>query len=151
MNVDVDMDDLNDEENGGANSGVEVQPMPVSGGIESLREKLHSKMAQLRRGARGANLGGGDKDDLLEERRRQRAAMRERRRKETKEKIRREEESKGKKKDKDKADTRNKGNVTKVRFTDSPSYTSNSRRILRHSCLYPTILINSTTMDPSQR
>jgi FtsZ-interacting cell division protein ZipA len=53
--------------------------MPVSGGIESLREKLHARMSQLRRG------GGetGDKDDLLEERRRQRAAMRERRRKET--------------------------------------------------------------------
>jgi len=117
MNVDVDMDDLNDEENSGDDSDVEMQPMPISEGIESLREKLHTKMAQLRRGGRGANFGGSDKDDLLEERRRQRAAMRERRRKETKEKIRREEESKGKKKDKDKADTRDKGNVTKVRFS----------------------------------
>ena len=61
--------------------------MPVSGGIESLREKLHARMSQLRRGGGEA----GDKDDLLEERRRQRAAMRERRRKETREKIRTEE------------------------------------------------------------
>jgi hypothetical protein len=117
MNVDMDMDDLNDEENDAGDSDVEMQPMPVSEGIESLREKLHTKMAQLRRGGRGGSFGGGDKDDLLEERRRQRAAMRERRRKETKEKIRREEESKGKKKDKDKVDTRDKGNVTKVCFS----------------------------------
>lgn len=122
VDVDVDMDDLNDEESGGDDNDVEMQPMPISEGIESLREKLHTKMAQLRRGGRGGNFGGSDKDDLLEERRRQRAAMRERRRKETKEKIRREEESKGKKKDKDKADTRDKGNVTKVRFSYSFSF-----------------------------
>ena len=61
--------------------------MPISGGIESLREKLHARMSQLRRGGGEA----GDKDDLLEERRRQRAAMREKRRKETREKIRTEE------------------------------------------------------------
>jgi hypothetical protein len=90
---------------------VDILPMPVSGGIESLREKLHARMSQLRRGA------GGDKDDLLEERRRQRAAMRERRRKETREKIRTEEELKGKKskdKEKEKRENRDKGNVTKV-------------------------------------
>jgi hypothetical protein len=59
----------------------------------------------------------GDKDDLLEERRRQRAAMRERRRKETREKIRTEEEMKGKKskdKEKEERENRDKGNVTKV-------------------------------------
>ncbi|KAH9000641.1 surfeit locus protein 6-domain-containing protein [Lactarius hatsudake] len=42
---------------------------------------------------------GNSKDELLEERRLQRATMRERRRKETKEKIRKEKESKGKSKD----------------------------------------------------
>lgn len=104
MDIDINMD---------IDDGVgdtEILPMPVSGGIESLREKLHARMSQLRRGGGEA----GDRDDLLEERRRQRAAMRERRRKETKEKIRTEEEMKGKKsKDKGK-EKRDKGNVTKV-------------------------------------
>ncbi|KAE9405621.1 hypothetical protein BT96DRAFT_1015581 [Gymnopus androsaceus JB14] len=71
-------------------------PMASSGDITALREKLHAKMASLRRGA-GYSNEPGDRDELLEERRQQRAAMRERRRKETKEKIRREEASKGKK------------------------------------------------------
>ncbi|KAF9484252.1 hypothetical protein BDN70DRAFT_872743 [Pholiota conissans] len=122
MNVDVDMADLDGDEDGESGvevSDTEIQPMPTSGGIESLREKLHTKMAQLRRGARPP-MGsfGGDKDDLLEERRRQRAAMRERRRKETREKIRREEEMKmkGKKKKDEKTDTRDKGNVTKTQL-----------------------------------
>ena len=117
---------ISDEETGDENGGVsmdvdfddeagdtEILPMPVSGGIESLREKLHARMSQLRRGGGEA----GDKDDLLEERRRQRAAMRERRRKETREKIRTEEEMKGKKskeKEKEKRENRDKGNVTKV-------------------------------------
>jgi hypothetical protein len=59
----------------------------------------------------------GDRDELLEERRRQRAAMRERRWKETKEKIRKEEEMKGKKgkdREKEKRENRDKGNLTKV-------------------------------------
>lgn len=73
---------------------VDLIPMASSSDITALREKLHAKMASLRRG--GAN-DAGDRDVLLEERRQQRAAMRERRRKETKEKIRREEASKGKK------------------------------------------------------
>lgn len=73
---------------------VDLIPMASSSDITALREKLHAKMASLRRG--GAN-EAGDRDVLLEERRQQRAAMRERRRKETKEKIRREEASKGKK------------------------------------------------------
>ena len=97
VNIDIPSDGAGD---------TEIQPMPVSGGIESLREKLHARMSQLRRGGGEA----GDKDDLLEERRRQRAAMRERRRKETREKIRTEEEMKGKKS----KDNREKGNVTKV-------------------------------------
>ncbi|KDR66430.1 hypothetical protein GALMADRAFT_232490 [Galerina marginata CBS 339.88] len=111
MDVDVDMDDLDDQEGDGEESDMEIKPMPTAEGIESLREKLHNKMAQLRRGGRGE---ASDKDDLLEERRRQRAAMRERRRKETREKIRREEEMRGKKKDK--ADTRDKGNTTKTQL-----------------------------------
>jgi len=76
--------------------------MPESGGIGALREKLHARMAALRRGggprydSRSVNGSPSeDKDALLNERRLQRAAMRERRRKETKEKIRREEEMKG--------------------------------------------------------
>ncbi|KAF8965797.1 surfeit locus protein 6-domain-containing protein [Flammula alnicola] len=124
MNVDVDMEDLDDQKSEG--SDTEIQPMPVSGGIESLREKLHTKMAQLRRGGRASDFGGGDKDDLLEERRRQRAAMRERRRKETREKIRREEEMKGRKKDKDKIETRDKGNVTKTQLL-VPEHPQNSK------------------------
>lgn len=78
-------------------------------------------MEQLRLGRRGqaANWGGepGDKDELLEERRQQRAAMRERRRKETKEKIRRQEEAKNKggKEKKDAKDSKTQGNITKVR------------------------------------
>ena len=112
MDVDIDMDGTSDDQE----NDTEILPMPVSGGIESLREKLHVRMSQLRRG--GNSVGeAGDKDDLLEERRRQRAAMRERRRKETREKIRREEEMKGKKskdKEKEKGENRDKGNVTKV-------------------------------------
>jgi hypothetical protein len=71
--------------------------MPVSGGIESLREKLHARMLQLCRGGEA-----GDKDDLLEERRRQRATMHERIREEEEREIRTEEEMKGKSKDKEK-------------------------------------------------
>lgn len=135
MDVDVDMAGLAAADDSGVDSGddgddgddaseTEMQPMALSGGIETLRAKLHSKMAKLRRGAeRAPNPWAregdkvSDKDALLDERRRQRAAMRERRRKETREKIRREEEQKmkGRKKDsKEKTDGRDKGNVTKV-------------------------------------
>ncbi|KAG5643418.1 hypothetical protein DXG03_000962 [Asterophora parasitica] len=111
----------------------EIVPMPESGGIGSLRDKLHARMAQLRRGGPGRRYdshgrpiewtggGGGGRDELLEERRAQRAAMRERRRKETREKIRREEELKGKKgkdkeKEKEKKDARDKGHLTKTQL-----------------------------------
>ncbi|KAG2757252.1 SURF6-domain-containing protein, partial [Suillus brevipes Sb2] len=69
-------------------------PMAKPESIASLRDKLHLRMAALRRGGQG---GGepGDKDELLEERRKQRAALREKRRKETKE--RRKAETEGKK------------------------------------------------------
>jgi hypothetical protein len=93
--------------------------MPESGSISALREKLHARMAALRRGGKSqGNEDGeaGDRDELLEERRRQRAAMREKRRKETKEKIRREEEAKGKKGKGKEKDSRAQGHQTKVRF-----------------------------------
>lgn len=115
MHVDVDLstdkseDDEEQEE--------KLVPMPESGGIAALRKKLHDRMAQLRNKGRPTSASGeaGDRDALLEERRRQRAAMRERRRKETKEKIKREEEMKGKK-GKDKREERQKGNATKARY-----------------------------------
>jgi len=69
----------------------DVTPTPETGGIEELRKKLHARMAQLRKGSKGGE--AADKDELLEERRRQRAAMRERRRKETNERKRREAET----------------------------------------------------------
>lgn len=100
-----------------------IVPMPQSGGIAALREKLHAKMAAARRGrpSYNGNTEPGDKDELLEERRMQRAAMRERRRKETKEKIRREEEKKkGKAKTEDnRKDHKAQGNITKVRSLSS--------------------------------
>ena len=69
-------------------------PMTPPVGTPGLRAKLQAKIQSLRSGGGGE---AGDKDELLEERRAQRAAMRERRRKETKEKIRKEQEAKGKK------------------------------------------------------
>ncbi len=92
-------------------------PMPASGGAQELRDKLHARMASIRRGGPRwyADANGeeeaGSRDELLEERRRQRAQMREKRRKETREKIRREEEARGKKgKEKERA----QGPTTKV-------------------------------------
>jgi len=117
MDVDIDLPETNDD-NHVEEDGPQITPMPTSGGIESLREKLHARMAALRRGGGAMHTNGTephDRDGLLEERRRQRAAMRERRRKETKEKIRRAEEMKGKKgKEKDKRENRDKGNLAKV-------------------------------------
>lgn len=69
--------------------------MPSSQGIQALRDKLHAKMDQLRRSRAGNQ--PETKDELLEERRKQRGLMRDRRRKETKEKIRLEKEGKEKK------------------------------------------------------
>ncbi|KAJ7630324.1 surfeit locus protein 6-domain-containing protein [Roridomyces roridus] len=96
----------------------DIVPMPESGGIEALRDKLHARMASVRRGPQYDANGGssGDKDALLNERRLQRAAMRERRRKETREKIRREAELKGKGKGKDKNNNRDKGNITQTQL-----------------------------------
>ena len=98
-----------------AENDADIVAMPESGGIAALREKLHARMASLRRGGVQGEGEAGDRDELLEERRRQRAAMREKRRKETKEKIKREEEAKGKKgKGKEKTDSRAQGHQTKV-------------------------------------
>ncbi|GBE83472.1 hypothetical protein SCP_0505210 [Sparassis crispa] len=126
MAVDMREDDSDGEmEQGGAMSEEPLVPMAASGGIQELRDKLHARMAALRHGGRAYDDGGaGSKDELLEERRRQRAAMRERRRKETKEKIRREDESKSKKgKNKDKDHGRDKGAQAKAQLLvpDQPS------------------------------
>jgi hypothetical protein len=53
-------------------------------------------MESLKRGPRPSTSEAGDKDELLEERRAQRAEMRERRRQETKERIRKQREERGK-------------------------------------------------------
>ncbi|KAF8919438.1 surfeit locus protein 6-domain-containing protein [Mucidula mucida] len=112
LNVDIDLDDDAQDEDGDV-SMEPIVPMPQAGGIETLREKLHARMAQLRRGGRAPS----GKDELLEERRRQRGAMRERRRKETKEKIRREEELKGKRKpEMGKDEKKKQGNITKTQL-----------------------------------
>ncbi|KAJ7675679.1 SURF6-domain-containing protein [Mycena polygramma] len=127
MDVDVDLgdDSEGDDEPDDDAMDEDIVPMPESGGIGVLRDKLHARMAALRRGGgpRYDYVNGnapGDKDALLNERRLQRAAMRERRRKETKEKIRREEElkgkGKGKDKEKDKAANRDKGNITQTQL-----------------------------------
>lgn len=97
-----------EESNG--NDTVELnnfKPMAPVGSIEALRAKLHARMEELRakKGPKSnrqfsvqtGSSPASSKDDLLEERRLQRAAMRERRRKETKEKKRREEEERAKK------------------------------------------------------
>ncbi|KAF9446466.1 SURF6-domain-containing protein [Macrolepiota fuliginosa MF-IS2] len=122
MQVDIDLSAGEDEDD--AEGGGELVPMPESGGIEALRKKLHDRMAKLRNRGRPAFASGeaGDRDELLEERRRQRAAMRERRRRETKEKIKREEEMKGKK-NKDKREEKQKGNATKTQLL-VPDYAS---------------------------
>lgn len=131
-----------------------MTPMPSTQGIQSLRDKLHARMDKLR-GNRGAATGEaepGSKDELLEERRRQRGLMRDRRRKETKEKIKRQEESKNpanKGKEKEKQHDR-KGNQTKVR-----SFSSFHRSVLnfvhRHNCWYqknPLVLGSQTSRSP---
>ncbi|KAI0062540.1 hypothetical protein BV25DRAFT_1870297 [Artomyces pyxidatus] len=97
LGSDVD-DDVDDDEDA-------IVPMAQAETIETLRAKLHAKIDTIKnRGRRNAGWEVNSKDELLEERRMQRAAMRERRRRETKEKIKQEEEKRGKKhKSKDKA------------------------------------------------
>lgn len=93
----------------------EMVPMPQTESIAVLKEKLHARMAALRHpGAQDDE--PGDKDELLEERRKQRAALREKRRKETRERRKAEAESKkdkGRPKEKEK-DLKSKPVSTKV-------------------------------------
>lgn len=121
----------------GPDSERAIVPMAEPESIASLRDKLHMRMAALRRGGKA---GGepGDKDELLEERRRQRAALREKRRKETKERRRAEAEGKkgGKK------DSSAKGVTVKVRFCHcwifilipSPPFSMNRANCLSQTC-----------------
>lgn len=93
--------DGDEEESRAANeeTPVEMVPMRPTESVTVLKEKLHARMAALRQGGGGEP---GNKDELLEERRKQRATLREKRRKETKERKRAEKEkAKGKKKDVD--------------------------------------------------
>jgi hypothetical protein len=76
-----------------------VVPLSRPESIETLRAKLHAKIDAIR-SKKGGGGEGCSKDELLEERRLQRAAMRERRRKETKAKIKKEREDRGKSKEK---------------------------------------------------
>ena len=125
-NDDDDDDDAMDvdglKHDGFSNSGAldmsdEMVPMPRVESITVLKEKLHARMAALRRP--GAQNGEpGDKDELLEERRKQRAALRENRRRETKERKRAEAEGKKdrrKTKEKEK-DSKSKSVSTNVRL-----------------------------------
>ncbi|PFH46251.1 hypothetical protein AMATHDRAFT_70258 [Amanita thiersii Skay4041] len=114
---DIDDDDVQDDDVT-AEQAQEIVPMPESSGIEDLRKKLQARKEELKNRKRGGQADvAGNKDELLEERRRQRAAMREKRRKETKEKIRREAEMKGKKgKDKEEREERNKGSQAKTQL-----------------------------------
>lgn len=150
---DEDEDDDNEEVDGERGADGPPVPMPESGGIQELRDKLHARMAQLRNRSRGRMYGGGgdagwgggepgSRDELLEERRQQRAAMRERRRKETREKIKREEERRGKGKDKGKEKEREKqkGTQTQVRAVSLSIMRVRSLMrtfaLRRHSCSY---------------
>lgn len=96
--ADCHMEDAESDSVKGANHDV---PLSRPEGVEALRAKLHAKIEAMRRKKRG-DAEGSSKDELLEERRRHRAALRERRRKETNAKIRREKERKGKAKEKPK-------------------------------------------------
>jgi hypothetical protein len=66
VSMDVDIDIPDDQDTGAGDT--EILPMSVSGGIESLRY-VRSYMLECRSGVEA-----GDKDGLLEESRRQRAA-----------------------------------------------------------------------------
>ncbi|KAF7762436.1 hypothetical protein Agabi119p4_9029 [Agaricus bisporus var. burnettii] len=123
----VDFDLGAEGEKNDSDVGEKLVPMPETNGIEALRNKLHIRMAEMRNKGRPAPTKGepGNRDELLEERRRQRAAMRERRRKETKERIKRAEEMKGKK-NKDSREERKKGNYTKTQLL-VPDQTTSQR------------------------
>lgn len=125
MDVDVGFDGSDDEEplgegNEGGGEVAKFVPMPASTGIASLRQKMQDKISSFKN--RGSE--PGSKDELLEERRQQRAAMRERRRKETRERIRKEQEARkgNAKKTEEKNQARSRGTVTKPQLlvTENP-------------------------------
>ncbi|KAF8836254.1 SURF6-domain-containing protein [Paxillus ammoniavirescens] len=89
----------------------EMVPMPQAESVAVLREKLHARMAALRRGGAQSS-EPGNKDELLEERRLQRAALREKRRKETRERRRAEADTK-----KEKGQGKDKGSKGKSAST----------------------------------
>jgi len=88
-------------------------------------------MTALQRGSKSEDGEAGDRDELLEDRRRQFAAMREKRWKETKEKIQREEEAKGKKGKGKEKDLRAQEHQTKTQLfvLDQPSTSKPSSHI----------------------
>jgi hypothetical protein len=90
---------MQDPESNSEADAAPVVPLSRPESIETLRAKLHAKTNAMRSKKQGGG-EGHSKDELLEERRLQRAAMRERRRKETKAKIKREKEGRGKLKEK---------------------------------------------------
>ncbi|TFL07678.1 surfeit locus protein 6-domain-containing protein [Pterulicium gracile] len=110
IDLEMDIDEVMTQQSDESES--EPVPMPVNSGAAELRQKLHARMAAFRNGRNE----GGDKDELLEERRKQRAAMRERRRKETRERIQKENESKSKKGNKTTRDERDKGKQTQTQL-----------------------------------
>ena len=125
------------EDDGDQNSAAlvtsdEMVPMPQVQSIAVLKEKLHARMEALRRpGAH--NDEPGDRDELLEERRKQRAAVREKRRKETRERKKAEAESK---KDKGKTKEKEKDSKSKIKVCLFPP-----------SKMYLTSFLESITRD----
>ncbi|KAN0081197.1 hypothetical protein V8E55_008821 [Tylopilus felleus] len=69
------LDDDDDKKSAAQDASEHMVPMPQAESIAVLKEKLHARTASLCR--------PGDRDALLEERRKQRAALREKHRKET--------------------------------------------------------------------
>ncbi|KAF8635000.1 hypothetical protein AX15_000613 [Amanita polypyramis BW_CC] len=131
--------DMEEEEKEGEEKEEEIVPMPESGGIENLRKKLHARMDELKKRNKTPRGEAGDRDELLEERRRQRAVMRERRRKETKEKIKKEAEIKGKKKQKDAS----KGSQTKTQLLVPDGGTASTSKSQDPSAKYTTVTFSS--------
>ena len=145
MNVDEDEDEQQ------AISDIPLVPMPASGGIQELREKLHARMAALRRGgSRDVDGTAGGRDELIEERRRHRAEMRERRRKETREKIRREEEAKTKRNKDKEQQQRTKGPQTKVCTFMVSLCTATQFTTQRINFSYPTSRLLLVQSNPHQ-
>jgi hypothetical protein len=124
----MDVDGLKASEDDNQNSAAldisdEMVPMPQAESIAVLKEKLHARMEALRRPG-VHNDEPGDRDELLEERRKQRGALREKRRKETRERKKAEVESK-KDKGKTKEKEKEKDSKTKPKvclFTPSEMY-----------------------------